>query len=63
MDNETRDAIKLLWDQGINVIRHDVQELAKGITSSKRWLVGLVISVIPAYAGTFFTIYVLLTRR
>jgi hypothetical protein len=56
MDQDTRRAIDLVWEQGINVIRHDVQELARGITSAKRWFIGLVIAVIPSYVGLAITL-------
>lgn len=57
MDTDTRRAIDLVWEQGINVIRHDVQELAKGITSARRWFIGLVITVVPAYGLIFLTLF------
>jgi hypothetical protein len=48
----------LLWKQGIGVLRddvkdvkEDVKDLASGMASTRRWLIGLVVVTAPAYAA------------
>lgn len=66
VDQDTRRAIDLVWEQGINVIRNDVQKLAATMQdagnlarSAKRWFIGLVVTVVPSYIG----LLVLWTKR
>lgn len=51
MNQDTKRELDLLWNQGVKVLREDVKEvkddvksLANGISSMRRWAVGLIVS-------------------
>jgi hypothetical protein len=56
MDSATKREIDLLWEHGIKALRNDIQDLGSNITSSRRWLIGLLVSMIPVYAGVIITL-------
>lgn len=49
MDSETREAFRLVWDQGINVLRDDMRELKSSVSSARRWFIGMMLGAAPAY--------------
>lgn len=64
LDQQTQRAIDLVWEQGINVIRGDVQKLAQHMqdlvrsnASARRWFFGVIITVIPAYIGVALALF------
>jgi hypothetical protein len=57
MDTATRREIDRLWKEGIQAVRYDIRDLkddVKGIESSidvsRRWVIGLILSLMPVYA-------------
>lgn len=63
MDNDTKRELDIIWNQGIKVLRDDLKDVkstikgvSDGISSARRWMFGLILSLLPAYVGVIIAI-------